>query len=498
MFINISMQRILIGILLITNLLSNNIDNNPYLESRIRLFEEWMNTQIDYLSLKGISVGVVYKQELVYYKGFGYVNTENQILTDENTNYRIGSVTKLFTSVALMKLIDEGKIKLNDPVVKYIPELYDINTNYNVEKITIKSILQHTTGLPRDPPIMWDGKHKQKVVKPEEALKIISRAGLIYKPNRIFNYSPSGMVIGGIIIERVTGKDYIDYIESNIFKPMEMSASHIPDSDEEFNISNVGYGSLIDGERKQKDWEVGFPYNNAGAGIVSNVVDLSKFVRWHFKVLKDNEDSIISYKTLKKMHKVHWIPIPFNIHPLIMSPMTWLSNIFYRDGWGLGYRIRNSFIGHGGRQYGYRSHVSIYTDNNIGIIVLANTWDAPVSPWDNRSISKNLYQIVGKALLTTNDTYHLEWEEYENTYYLVEDYFYGNYITTIDDKLAIIDLSNPFPLQKPELFEFIGNDSFKVSRGYHARYSQIINFERDNNNNINALIMGDYKYHPKY
>ena len=292
--------------------------------------------------------------------------------------------------------------------------------------------------------------------------------------------------------------EWFKNIESNIFKPMEMSASHIPDSDEEFNISNVGYGSLIDGERKQKDWEVGFPYNNAGAGIVSNVVDLSKFVRWHFKVLKDKEDSIISYKTLKKMHKVHWIPIPFNIHPLIMSPMTWLSNIFYRYGWGLGYRIKNNFIGHGGRQYGYRSHVSIYTDNNIGIIVLANTWDAPVASYENRSISKNLYQIVGKALLTTNDTYHLEWEEYENTYYLVEDYFYGNYITTIDDKLAIIDLSNPFPLQKPELFEFIGNDSFKVVRGYRAGYSQTINFERDDKNNINALIMGDYKYHPKY
>ena len=123
MFVNFSMLRILISILLITNLLSNDIDNNPNLESRIRLFEEWMNTQMDYLSLNGVSVGIVHNQELVYYKGFGFADEDNQIMADEHTNYRIASITKIFTSIALMKLVEEGAIKLNDPVTKYIPEL---------------------------------------------------------------------------------------------------------------------------------------------------------------------------------------------------------------------------------------------------------------------------------------------------------------------------------------------------------------------------------------
>ena len=191
------MHRILIGILLINNLLSNGIDNNPYLESRIRLFEEWMNTQMDYLSLNGVSVGIVHNQELIYFKGFGYADVDNQILADEHTNYRIASITKLFTSIALMKLVEEGLIKLNDPVTKYIPELYNIQTKgYDVEKITIKSIMRHTTGLPGNVNYMWDKKNIEEPISTDEALLRLSKQSMIFKPNRIFKYSNLQLGIG--------------------------------------------------------------------------------------------------------------------------------------------------------------------------------------------------------------------------------------------------------------------------------------------------------------
>ena len=134
---------IFILIFLIANLLSNDIVNNPYLASRIRLFEEWMNTQMDYLSLNGVSVGIVHNQELVYYKGFGYATEEKEILADENTVYGIASITKLFTSIALMKLVEEGSIKLNDPVTKYIPELNNIQSaNLKLEQNLLDEVLK--------------------------------------------------------------------------------------------------------------------------------------------------------------------------------------------------------------------------------------------------------------------------------------------------------------------------------------------------------------------
>ena len=180
------MKKLIILVLLIANLLSNDIVNNPYLASRIRLFEEWMNTQMDYLSLNGVSVGIVHNQELVYYKGFGYANKEKEILADENTVYGIASITKLFTSIALMKLVEEGAIKLNDPVTKYIPELYNIQSNgHNVDKITIRSIMRHTTGLPRNFNYMWDVNNIQETITTAESLKRLSEQSMITKPNRI-------------------------------------------------------------------------------------------------------------------------------------------------------------------------------------------------------------------------------------------------------------------------------------------------------------------------
>ena len=495
------MKKLILFVLLIANLLSNDIVNNPYLASRIRLFEEWMNTQMDYLSLNGVSVGIVHNQELVYYKGFGYANEEKGILADENTVYGIASITKLFTSIALMKLVEEGAIKLNDPVTKYIPELYNIQSNgHNVDKITIRSIMRHTTGLPRNFNYMWDVNNIQETITTAESLKRLSEQSMITKPNRIPKYSNLAMTIAGEIIERVSGIKYEDYIENNIFKSLEMSDSNIPVTLGNNIYSAVGYGQLIDGKRNEHEWtKMSRGWGASAGAIESNIVDLSRFVKWHFNILKAKEDSIISYKTLKKMQKVHWLPIPFTIHPLIMSPLTLLSNTFIKVGWGLGYFNLFNFVGHSGNLIGFGSELLMDNDNQIGIIVLSNTDDAPVYYWNDRSISKNLYDIVGKAILESKNNSYLKWIEYENTYYLNEDLYYNYYVTSINDKLVMIDLEDPFPLKKPTIFKHLGDDSFKEAWDFGWNQGEtVIKFERDNNNKIISILGTNYRTYPKY
>ena len=489
MFVNFSMLRILISILLITNLLSNDIDNNPNLESRIRLFEEWMNTQMDYLSLNGVSVGIVHNQELVYYKGFGFADEDNQIMADEHTNYRIASITKIFTSIALMKLVEEGAIKLNDPVTKYIPELYNIQTNgYDVEKITIKSIMRHTTGLPRNTIFFWDNEKKQKPISIDEALKGLKKQRIIYKPNRIYKYSNLAILLGGEVIKRVSKIDYNDYIKNNIFIPIGMSHRSVYVDNKIIDNLAVGYGRLIDGHRNQHEWTSMIrPTSFASGGIVSNVADLSKFVMWHFRLLNNKENYIISYKTLKKMQKVHWVGIPFKTHPIIMSPIAFLSNTFINVGNGLGDFNSFQFVGHNGANPGYATQLLMDNNNNIGIIVLANSDDAPVYSFQDRSISKNLYNIVGKALLNDKDSNDYRWSEYENVYFEAEEFLSGYFITSIDDNLALVDLSDPDPLEYPILLKELGSDSFKLPMSSWYLPGEIIHFERDNENKIVSL-----------
>ena len=118
------------------------------------------------------------------------------------------------------------------------------------------------------------------------------------------------------------------------------------------------------------------------------------------------------------MQKVHWVGIPFKTHPIIMSTIVFVSNTFINVGKGLGYSNSFQFVGHNGSNPGYPTQLLMDNNNNIGIIVLANSDDAPVYSFQDRSISKNLYNIVGKALL--NDIYSNDyrWSEYENVYFV--------------------------------------------------------------------------------
>ena len=200
------------------------------------------------------------------------------------------------------------------------------------------------------------------------------------------------------------------------------------------------------------------------------------------------------------MQKVHWLPIPFTIHPLIMSPLTLLSNTFIKVGWGLGYLNLFNFVGHNGSLRGFGSELLMDNDNQIGIIVLSNTDDAPVYYWNERSISKNLYDIVGKAILESENNNYLKWIEYENTYYFNEDLYYNYYVTSINDKLVMIDLEDPFPLKNPTIFKHIGDDAFKETWNFGNEIGgeTVIQFERDNNNKIISILGTNYRMFPKY
>tara|TARA_B100001964_G_scaffold202847_1_gene231453 strand:- start:51 stop:599 length:549 start_codon:yes stop_codon:yes gene_type:complete len=182
-----------------------------------------------------------------------------------------------------------------------------------------------------------------------------------------------------------------------------------------------------------------------------------------------------------------------------MSPLTLLSNTFIKVGWGLGYFNLFNFVGHNGNLRGFGSELLMDNDNQIGIIVLSNTEDAPVYYWNERSISKNLYDIVGKAILESENNNYLKWIEYENTYYFNEDLYYNDYVTSINDKLVMIDLEDPFPLKKPTIFKHLGDDSFKEAWDFGWNQGgTVIKFERDDNNKIISILGTNYRMYPKY
>ena len=205
-----SLEFILIGIIIISaSITTTHAQPNELFQSRVRLFEAWLNTLMSDQSLRGVSVSLVQNQKLIYAKGFGVSNFEKESPATELTNYRIASITKIFTSIALMQLVERKKIFLDTPVVEIIPELRAIKTNgHSVEDITIKSILIHTTGLPTNPNFLLDKKGQNQALALDEFLKGLAQQSLLFPPNRIHKYSNLAMNLGGLIVERVSGLSY--------------------------------------------------------------------------------------------------------------------------------------------------------------------------------------------------------------------------------------------------------------------------------------------------
>src|SRR3970040_2620526 len=109
--------------------------------------KQWVHTQLTYRKLPGLSIGIVYDQELVYARGFGYSNLEDSILTSTQTIYLIASLTKIFTATAIMQLRDQEKLRLDDPVEQYLP-WFRIKSRFpDQPKVTIRQLLKHTSGL---------------------------------------------------------------------------------------------------------------------------------------------------------------------------------------------------------------------------------------------------------------------------------------------------------------------------------------------------------------
>ena len=164
----------------------------------------------------GVSVIVVKKGAVLYKKGFGIADMELNVPVQPDMIFRIGSITKQFTAVAILQLAAQGKIALQDDIKKYIPD-YGIK-----ETITIEQLLNHTSGIKSYTNIDTFWSKMRNDLAPREIIRLTEKDTLEFKPGSQWNYNNTGYVMLGHIIEKITGKTYEEYVEQNLFKPAGM------------------------------------------------------------------------------------------------------------------------------------------------------------------------------------------------------------------------------------------------------------------------------------
>jgi len=348
------------------------------LNAELELLSVWIQERIDYYKIPGVAIGVVDNQKLIWAKGFGYSDVESKKLMTPETLCRIASITKTFTAAAIMQLRDQGKLRLDDPITRFLP-WYQIKSRFAAEPpITIENLLTHTSGLPGEAAFPYWTDHRFPTA--EQIRRTVPNQELIQAPWSAYHYSNLGLALAGQIVEAASGEPYESYVSKHILQPLHMDNTSVVPAAEQRSRLAASYDRLLpDGTRLRLD----FPESQGlipAANISSCVIDLAKYIALHLRYEDISDSAVLAGPTLREMQRVHWLDPSWN------------------SGRGLGFAVnkRNNrtLVGHSGWVAGYKSRIVFCPAEKIGIIVLMNCADG-----DPTTIAYRAYDLVAPLIL---------------------------------------------------------------------------------------------------
>lgn len=290
----------------------------------------------------GVSVAVVKNGKIILAKGYGFANVEHNVPVKPETIFQSGSVGKQFTAAAVMLLVEDGKIELEDKIGKYLGEVPE-----GWKNITVRHLLTHTSGMTDYPP---DFDFRKDYTEDE----LLARAKTIplgFAPGEKWAYSNMGYVILGILIRKASGKFYGDFLQERVFKPLGMNTARIISEADIVQNRAAGY-RLVKDELKNQEWVSPSLNTTADGALYLNVYDMAKW-----------DAALYGEKLLKKSSLDQmWTPVKLNDGKT--SP--------YGFGWALGEVNKRRIIEHGGSWQGFKSFIARYPDTSLTVIVFAN------------------------------------------------------------------------------------------------------------------------------
>ena len=278
-----------IFILEIFTLVANGQNNNTFSKSKlIEDYKSFVTNRMQKDNLIGAGIALIIDDSVIWKEGFGYADKENHIPFTTKTTLCIGSVTKTFTALGIMQLQERGLINIDKPLIDYLPQFSLKTRKTDIKEITVKSVINHTSGLPND--IFMSGK-KDKYITTVDYLK---NEYLGYPPNTVFHYSNVGYCLLGHTILNVSGQDYPDYIQKNILSPIGMNNSGFINYNKLTTISKtydkIGkYHPLKEGR------------NIPAGSLYSNIDDMVKLAKELIDIYHGKQGSIIYPENLKRV-----------------------------------------------------------------------------------------------------------------------------------------------------------------------------------------------------
>jgi CubicO group peptidase (beta-lactamase class C family) len=320
----------------------------------------YVRTELKEQHIPGVAVLVSRHGQTVLAQGFGFANVELEVPVKPETIFQSGSVGKQFTATAVMMLVEEGKVGLEDPLLKYFPD-----GPAAWKDVTVRELLSHTAGFGDYPP-KFDFR---KDWTEEEELKIVENVPLAYPPGTKWDYSNLGYLTLGILIHKVTGQFYGDFLQARIFKPLGMGTTRIISEADIVPNRAAGY-RLVKGELKNQEWVAPMINTTADGSLYFSILDLAKW-----------DAALYTEKLLKRSSlEMMWTPVK------LKDGSTNKEN--YGFGWFTEERHGHHVITHDGSWQGFKSDISRYVNDGLTVVVLANLAEA-----DPGKISKGVAEI---------------------------------------------------------------------------------------------------------
>jgi CubicO group peptidase (beta-lactamase class C family) len=350
----------------------------------------------------GSGLLLIQDREVIAQEFFGVADLQKREPVDEDTIFHWASITKTFTGVAIMQLRDRGLLKLDDPIIKYLPELSAVHNPFgDMSQITIRHLMAHTAGF-RAATWPWGGSKDWHPHEPQHWSQLVAMmpyTEILFKPGSKFSYSNLGIVFLGRVIEMLSKEDYEVYIDKNILKPLKMHKSYFDKTPPHLLKYRSHSYYLKEVALTPARFDVSTGVAVSSGGLNSPLKDMVRYIGFLMGDDKEDDDYdlVLKRSSLEEMFKPQ-----IGIEPgTLIEP----EGQDRKDAMGLTFFIEDNFgqrfIGHSGAQNGFISHFYIRPDTRTAYIIAFNTHASPTEKDPSRDtrrldreIKDHLFQTI--------------------------------------------------------------------------------------------------------
>lgn len=413
----------------------------------VRAVETWLQAQVAYDRVPGLAASIVVGQDVVWRGGFGFADPARRVPVRSDTMFGICSISKLFTSIAVMQLAEDGRLALDDDIGKWLPGFALRRTDADSGPISIRALLMHSAGLPREAAGSYWTPPDFRFPTREQLLSGLAAQQTAQRANERHQYSNLGMALLGEVVSAASGQPYASHVQQRILAPLGLADTRTGGPVGEPGPRQAqGFGALRrDGTRQALP-----PYDTRAlapaAGFSSTVEDLARFAAWNFRLRKQGGRELLNVATLREMQRVQW------------------TDPDGKETWGLGFATwrdgGNDMAAHNGLCPGMLSSLQLALTDEVATVVMLNAND-------NRSASRYtrpMRQLMLKGLkLPAPAPDGPRLEDYAGSY---NEQPYGSEFVVLPwgRDLAALQLPTHDPAGEMQVLRHVAGDRFRVVR----------------------------------